>query len=340
MRTSLKVIIWAHVLLALFLAYCTLDLMALPLQNWHRHVFSAEDVDPSKNSSSPQKPMIIPKIIHQTYKDENIPDIWKEGQKSCKELHPDYKYILWTDKMAREFIAKEYPWFLKTWDGYKYPIERADTIRYFVLAHYGGVYIDLDDGCQRKLDPLLTVPAFVRETTPNGVSNDVMGAVPGHPFFVKVFNNLQKYNRNWIVPYITIMFSTGPLFLSVILEKYNWGRVPDDASVTVLLPKDYRGSKDSFFKIAPGSSWHMGDAHFIKTLGHHIPLAVFSGFMIAGLIFLMEWYIYQFCIRTNFHRVFDYILYKIRPTRGFRGRPRKDSNLTANPLLGKNESMV
>lgn len=190
------------------------------------------------------------------------------------------------------------------------------------------------------IDPLLTVPAFVRETTPNGVSNDVMGAVPGHPFFVKVFNNLQKYNRNWIVPYITIMFSTGPLFLSVILEKYNWGRVPDDASVTVLLPKDYRGSKDSFFKIAPGSSWHMGDAHFIKTLGHHIPLAVFSGFMIAGLIFLMEWYIYQFCIRTNFHRVFDYILYKIRPTRGFRGRPRKDSNLTANPLLGKNESMV
>jgi inositol phosphorylceramide mannosyltransferase catalytic subunit len=46
---------------------------------------------------------------------------------------------------SREFIAKEYPWFLETFDGYKYPIQRADSIRYFVLVHYGGIYIDLDD---------------------------------------------------------------------------------------------------------------------------------------------------------------------------------------------------
>lgn len=52
---------------------------------------------------------------------------------------------LWTDKKAREFIANEYPWFLETFDGYPYPIQRADTIRYFVLHHFGGIYIDLDD---------------------------------------------------------------------------------------------------------------------------------------------------------------------------------------------------
>lgn len=38
-----------------------------------------------------------------------------------------------------------YPWFLDTFDGYPFPIQRADAIRYFVLAHYGGVYLDLDD---------------------------------------------------------------------------------------------------------------------------------------------------------------------------------------------------
>lgn len=55
---------------------------------------------------------------------------------------------LWTNEKSRDFIAKEYPWFLDTFDGYKYPIQRADSIRYFVLAHYGGTYIDLDDVCR------------------------------------------------------------------------------------------------------------------------------------------------------------------------------------------------
>lgn len=58
---------------------------------------------------------------------------------------------LWTNEKSRDFIAKEYPWFLDTFDGYKYPIQRADSIRYFVLAHYGGTYIDLDDVCRLGL---------------------------------------------------------------------------------------------------------------------------------------------------------------------------------------------
>ena len=42
-------------------------------------------------------------------------------------------------------IVARYPWFLETYDGYPYPIQRADSIRYFVLHHFGGIYIDLDD---------------------------------------------------------------------------------------------------------------------------------------------------------------------------------------------------
>jgi mannosyltransferase OCH1-like enzyme len=57
------------------------------------------------------------------------------------QLHPQ----LWTDELSMEFIAREYPWFLETFQNYPYPIQRADAIRYFVLAHYGGIYIDLDD---------------------------------------------------------------------------------------------------------------------------------------------------------------------------------------------------
>lgn len=54
---------------------------------------------------------------------------------------------MWTDEKSRELIVAEYPWFLETFDGYAHPIQRADAIRYFVLAHFGGIYVDLDDVC-------------------------------------------------------------------------------------------------------------------------------------------------------------------------------------------------
>jgi mannosyltransferase OCH1-like enzyme len=56
--------------------------------------------------------------------------------------------------MARSFIATHYPWFLATFEGYTYPIQRADSIRYFVLYHYGGIYIDLDDVSHPEAEPV------------------------------------------------------------------------------------------------------------------------------------------------------------------------------------------
>jgi mannosyltransferase OCH1-like enzyme len=300
MRKELKYIVWAHVALILFLVYETFDLITL----LHDDTFSDAllDVELNPADDTLHRPMIIPKIIHQTYKSDKVPDIWKPGQKKCVDLHPDYQYILWTDDMARQFIVEEYPWFLETWDSYPYPIQRADAIRYFVLFHYGGVYIDLDDGCKRKLDPLLTVPAFVRKTLPTGISNDVMGSVANHAFFLKAMKSLTPYKRNWLIPYLTIMYSTGPLFLSVVWKQYKrWG-VPEAGKVRVLLPKDYKTTQNSFFEIAPGSSWHLDDAKFIKGLANHIGLAVFCGFLIAGLVFYIEYLFYSWVISNHFKK--------------------------------------
>ncbi|QPG75304.1 hypothetical protein FOA43_002655 [Brettanomyces nanus] len=337
MRRSLKVIIWAHITIAAFLLYCSLDLLLLPLDDLTKDALLDSELNSADDKI--EKPAIIPKIIHQTYKTEDVPEIWRAGQQRCKDLHPEYEYILWTDDMARKLIEEEYDWFLETWDSYKFPIERADAIRYFALVRYGGIYIDLDDGCERKLDPLLTVPAFARTTTPTGVSNDVLGSVPGHPFFVKVLNNLQNYNRNWLVPYITIMFSTGPLFLSVILEQYRRNNIPEEANVRIMLPDDYTGKENSFFVISKGSSWHLDDARFIKALGRHIPLAVFCGITTGCFIFLMEWYFYQWCIRTNFFRSLDHMSSKVG-WKTLRTRPRKDSNLPVNTVINKEDDMV
>lgn len=94
-------------------------------------------------------------------------------------------------------------------------------------------------GCNRRLDPLLSYSAWVRKTKPTGISNDAMGSAPQHPFFLQVIESLQSYNRNWRVPYITVMYSTGPLFLSVIWKEYiRWG-TSEEGRVRILMPDEY-----------------------------------------------------------------------------------------------------
>lgn len=37
---------------------------------------------------------------------------------------------------------------MRTYDGYRYPVQRVDAVRYFIMLHYGGIYMDLDNvGC-------------------------------------------------------------------------------------------------------------------------------------------------------------------------------------------------
>ncbi|CAI7485028.1 BAD_collapsed_G0055920.mRNA.1.CDS.1 [Saccharomyces cerevisiae] len=296
MRKELKYLICFNILLLLSIIYYTFDLLTLCIDDTVKDAILEEDLNPD----APPKPQLIPKIIHQTYKTEDIPEHWKEGRQKCLDLHPDYKYILWTDEMAYEFIKEEYPWFLDTFENYKYPIERADAIRYFILSHYGGVYIDLDDGCERKLDPLLAFPAFLRKTSPLGVSNDVMGSVPRHPFFLKTLKSLKHYDKYWFIPYMTIMGSTGPLFLSVIWKQYKrWG-IPKNGTVRILQPAYYKMHSYSFFSITKGSSWHLDDAKLMKALENHILSCVVTGFIFGFFILYGEFTFYCWLCSKNF----------------------------------------
>lgn len=98
---------------------------------------------PSSNNATIEK---IPRILHQTWKSSLLPSKWAIQSKKCQEMHEDFEYKLWTDESSLEFIKEFYPWFLPTFLGYKFDIQRADAIRYFVLHKYGGVYMDLDIG--------------------------------------------------------------------------------------------------------------------------------------------------------------------------------------------------
>ena len=144
-----------------------------------------------------------------------------------------------------------------------------------------------------------------------------MGSTPRHPFFLLVIESLIPYNRDWALPYITVMGSTGPLFLSVIWQEYKRGRgrsvteiqglagnTPaasgvgrwdgrEEGRVRVLMPDEYNRMPWSFFKWHGGSSWHGNDARLIFWMGRHWILLTAGGFLAAGILGLSAWWLYN-----------------------------------------------
>ncbi|KAJ5543814.1 Mannosyl phosphorylinositol ceramide synthase SUR1 [Penicillium frequentans] len=304
MRRGLLTFVLVNLLILSFIIRSVSTLLSLLVEDAAADAIQLLELPPPNSNLIETRPQIIPKLIHQTYKNETTPEAWVEAQKSCIDLHPDYEYILWTNEKSRDFISAEYPWFLDTFDGYKYPIQRADSIRYFVLAHYGGTYIDLDDGCNRRLDPLLAYPAWVRRTAPTGISNDAMGSVPKHPFFLRTIELLQQYDRSWLLPYVTVMYTTGPLFLSVIWKEYMPTKPSESARVRILMQDEYNRFSWSFFT---GNSWHGEDARFIFWLGQHWVFLTTIGFALAGFVGICLWWIYGRVVLLGTHYRYRYI---------------------------------
>lgn len=90
-----------------------------------------------------------------------------------------------------------------------------------------------------------------------------MGAIPQHPFFLRVIESLQSYDKSWVLPYITVMYSTGPLFLSVMWKEYMLSEPDEIGRVRILMPDEYNKHSWSFFTHHKGSSWHGKDARLI-----------------------------------------------------------------------------
>jgi mannosyltransferase OCH1-like enzyme len=253
----------------------------------------------------PSEPQ-IPRIIHHIWfsgisRDKSIqtvgtevPQKWSGAQEMCRERNPAFDIRIWSAEAGYDFIQKNYAWFIPAYNAYKFPIQRVDALKYFLLWHYGGVYIDLDIGCRRPLDPLLEFSAWFPRASPLGVNNDLMASRPGHPVLGKMIESLQIYNYNFYFTYPTVFWSTGPMFVNTVVKNY-WfrdGQLPGEArgeatktdpaiskenrSEVADRPRRYSGPGDiavlpqmfyseeySFFGHLPGGSWHGNDAFVV-----------------------------------------------------------------------------
>lgn len=175
---------------------------------------------------------LIPRIIHFIYfadlyhRHDGTPSLPASSRSHapelCRKFNPDFDIRVWNETEAHSFIEAKYPWFIATYEAYRYPIQRVDALKYFALYHFGGVYMDLDIACRRPLEPLLQFPAWFPEASPLGVNNDLMASMPQHPVLLEMTSALARRDWNLLFPYLTIFWSTGPQFSSDILKGWWW----------------------------------------------------------------------------------------------------------------------
>ncbi|MFE5947948.1 glycosyltransferase [Streptomyces sp. NPDC056480] len=184
----------------------------------------------------------IPHIIHQTWKSAEVPPRWRAWVESWQRHHPSWEYRLWTDEDNRDFLHRHYPWFLPVYDGYPKGIMRADAIRYFLLDHFGGVYVDLDFECLRPLNGLIGGHGLILGYEPEAhagmglarerrieriVGNAFLASRPRHPLWAHIHRELVRTHKE-----TDVLDATGPFFLTRAME-----RAPGAESVTVLEPE-------------------------------------------------------------------------------------------------------
>ncbi|WP_375600073.1 glycosyltransferase family 32 protein [Devosia sp. Naph2] len=160
---------------------------------------------------------MIPKILHFTWKSEQLPGQMQAYYDAWRRLHPDWDIRLWTDESMRAFVVDAYPDFLATYDAYPKMIQRADAFRYLVLGRLGGVYADLDVEPYQTIDTLLGHECFLgieplehvsahrwHQGVPFLLTNAFMGSVPGHRLWQEVIGLMPS-----LVDQETF-YSTGP----------------------------------------------------------------------------------------------------------------------------------
>jgi hypothetical protein len=156
----------------------------------------------------------IPRVIHTLWLgDQPIPEIFDFYAESWRRHHPAWEMRLWREDALPPLVCQA-----------AYEREprfkvRYDIVRLEILRNFGGVIVDMDVEPIRPLDPLLEgVSAFAGRTGRAKIGNQVLGAVPHHPFFARAIERLRGSGRTG-----NASAMAGKRFLSELLAEYPEG---------------------------------------------------------------------------------------------------------------------
>ncbi len=210
------------------------------------------------NKIAEGKELKIPKIVHQIWIGSPFPEKYREWQQSWLEHHPDWTYMLWTDKEVAELTMQNRDKYEKAFSfGTKTDILRAE-----ILYQYGGVYVDTDFECFKPLDGLNHTYSFYFSLLPEKyftVCNALMACSPGHPVIKGILDSVYVPEDN---TWQKVSLSTGPFLTTKVFMNYVTNSGDQDWMV---FPCSY------FFPMPPGVPASVSSKKYIKpeTYGLH-----------------------------------------------------------------------
>lgn len=210
------------------------------------------------NNSDFKKEPRIPKILHQIWLGSPFPEKFKKWQKSWKQFHPAWKYILWTDKDIKNFKFRNRELF----DRVKNYGQKSDILRYEILYRMGGLYVDADFECFKSFDSLVHSYDFIAGINPikmpDVINNCIIGSIPMHPILKHCIMNINDnhskkyYNVNsstlkkapmqdffWFEKHSAVIRDTGPIFFGKCVLNYFLDKNLNSQYRTLLLPPTY-----------------------------------------------------------------------------------------------------
>ena len=200
-----------------------LDCLALPTAPAQQVAPStAPATTPTPSAGTTLSANAIPARIFQTWKSKTLPAPYAAWSKTFQSKNPGFTLELWDDHDNRNFIASEFPWFLKTYNAYPAEIYRVDAVRYFYLYSYGGIYADLDTECLRPLDPLLHRADVLlgrmgpSESFAHSIPNAIMASKPRQEFWLFAISLLLEFSQYHDRPELL----TGPVLLKSAHDLY------------------------------------------------------------------------------------------------------------------------
>lgn len=190
----------------------------------------------------------IPRIIHQTFHNRQLPDLLRANVEHVRAMNPGWDYRFYDDDDIADFIRRHYP--PQIWNYYqridlRYGAARADLFRYLLMYKVGGVYLDIKSSTTRSLDEVLLPddrfivsqwhtadgqyafwgqPHDLRHVQGGEYQQWHIISAPGHPFLKavieQVLSNIGKYD-----PYLHetgkfgVLRLTGPMPYTAAIER-------------------------------------------------------------------------------------------------------------------------
>lgn len=179
---------------------------------------------------------IIPRHIHQIFwdfsgKNKPIKKMWKHVPNMWKQMHPNWNYTLWNDKMILQLIDTYFPTYKSLYNSYKkYPIIQCDIARLMILFIHGGMYIDMDVEPRKPFDDLFEqyeqqgVYVLIPPEKLQNISNWLIISPANHAFIGRNISKLKPFSKlSWwyyLAPNARVFHAAGPDHISKQYEYY------------------------------------------------------------------------------------------------------------------------